>query len=137
MKRLGVLSIGAAGLALAACVSANAGDYEISERAAERLAEFETTGETESCLSLSRIRSLVALDDHHFLVRATGSEYYLNKPSGRCNGAGRPGNRIQYTVHGNQLCRNQIVTIVENSNGFTVGSCGLNSFEKLEKVETQ
>lgn len=136
MKRRGVLFTGFASAALAAC--ATAGDsYEMSEKTAARLAEFEATGETESCLSLTRIQSITALDDRHLLVRSTGKYYYLNKVSGRCNGASRPGNRIQYTVSANQLCRNQIITIVENTNGFTTGSCGLNSFEKLAKVETE
>lgn len=137
MNLKGVLSVGLAGAALAACATAGADNYEMSERAAERLADFEATGEKTSCLSLTSVNSITALDDHHFLVRTSGNDYYLNKASGRCNGAGRPGNRIQYTIHGNQLCRNQIITIVENTNGFTMGSCGLNSFEKLEKKETQ
>ena len=32
--------------------------------------------------------------------------------------------------------RNQIIRIVDNTTGFTVGSCGLSSFEKLEEIET-
>ncbi len=109
----------------------------MSDRAAERLAQFEATGETEDCLSTTRIQSITPLDDRHFLVRVGTNDYYLNKVSSRCGGASRAGNRLQYTISGGQLCRNEIISVVDNSSGFTVGSCGLNSFEKLERVEVE
>ncbi len=123
-------------LAAAGCTTAIGGRDEISEKVAARLAQFERTGEMESCLSPTRIRSMTALDDYRFLVTTSGGGTYLNEVSGRCSGAGDFGNRIQYELVGGQLCRNQIIRIVDNTNGFTVGSCGLSSFEKLAEVET-
>ena len=131
MMKTGFL-IGAT-LLLAAC--ATSGGYAgPSENAAARLAEFERTGETTACLDVNRIRSIQALDERHFLVRTGASGYYLNEPSGSCIGAGRGNTRIQYVLGGtSQLCRNQIVTIVDNTSGVSFGSCGLGSFEKLEE----
>ena len=104
-----------------------------SDRLAETLEKYERTGEFENCLSLRSIRSMTALDDEHFLVRVGGGRYYLNETR-RCSGASRFGNRIQYTIRGvSQLCKNEIITIVDNSTGITVGSCGLNAFERLEE----
>ena len=105
---------------------------KMSERAAKRLAQFEQTGEMKTCLNVRSINSMTALDDNHILVRTGVNDYYLNRASG-CGGAARSGNRLQYTISGGNLCRNQIVKVVDNSSGFTVGSCGLGSFERLEK----
>lgn len=117
-----------------ACATAQADGAEISERAAERLAGFDATGETRTCLSTAQIRTIEALDARHFLVEVRGGQYYLNKTTGRCSGAGRGGNRLQYAISNSQLCRNQIIRVVDNSDGFTVGSCGLGSFETLEEI---
>lgn len=120
---------------VAGCASAGE-PLEMSEEVAERLAEFEATGETRSCIGVTQIRNIDALDESRFLVRAGGG-YYLNEVSGRCNGADRAFNRLQYSTSTGQLCRNEIITIVDNSNGFTVGSCGLGDFQELEKIATE
>ena len=122
-------------LALSACATAETAEHQVSEKAAKRLAEFDRTGEMTTCLNVSRINSITALDEYNFLVRVGANDYYLNEVS-RCSGADRAFNRIQYEMSGSQLCRNQIIRIVDNSGGFTVGSCGLGSFEHLtEKLE--
>lgn len=127
-------SIGAM-LLLAACAT-NGGYAGPSDKTASRLADFERTGETTECLGVNLLRSVDALDQRHFLVRTVGNDYYLNEPSGACIGAGRGNTRIQYALGGtNQLCRNQIVTIVDNTSSVTVGSCGLGPFEKLEEKQ--
>ena len=102
---------------------------------ADQLSEFERTGELETCLPLRRINQLEALSDDVFLVRTGANGYYLNEVKGRCNGATRSSNRIQYSTSLSQLCKLQIITIVENTNGFTVGSCSLGDFERLEKIQ--
>ncbi len=131
--KISLLVAGAA--ALAGCASTQSTDDKLSERAAKRLAEFERTGEVRSCLNITRINSITPLDDYHFLVRVGVNEYYLNEVS-RCSGAGNIGNRIQYEISTSQLCRNQIVTVVDNTSGIIAGSCGLGGFERLiEKTE--
>ncbi len=119
-------------LALSACASASVAKGEISESAAKRLAQFERTGETTNCVGSRRINSITPLDEYNFLVRVGLNSYYLNQVSG-CNGADSSFNRLQYKLHGGQLCRNEIIQVVDNSSGMTVGSCGLGSFERLTK----
>lgn len=123
------------GVALSACTTAST--YEMSEKVSARLAEFEPTGATDSCMSTSRINQIVALDEKHLLVRVGASRYYLNKVSGRCSGADRSSNRLQYSTSTGQLCRNEIIQVVDNSGGFLVGSCSLGDFERLEKIESE
>ncbi len=132
MKRLSILTA----LAVAACASAG-GAYQMSDKTAARLAEYEKTGESERCLSSNMISGIEAIDERHFLVRVGAGRYYLNALSSSCHGAGRAGNRLQYEVSIGQLCRNQIIHVVDNSGGFIVGSCSLNDFEKLEKAPAE
>ena len=130
MKALALSSIAA--LALFGCATTSS--YEMSEETAARLAEFERTGEMDACLSL-RSLNITPLDERHFLVREGVSRFYLNEVNGNCSGAGRANNRLQYRTSLSQLCSNQIISVVDNSTGITVGSCSLNDFERLEKKE--
>ncbi len=124
----GLIAFAGAGCATAAT------DSGLSEKAAERLSKYEQTGETRSCLSLTQIDTIDPLDDSHFLVTTRGGGEYLNTISGRCSGASRAGNYIQYTTSINQLCRGEIVRVVDNMTGMTTGSCGLGDFEKLVEI---
>lgn len=122
-------------LALAATAGAAAkdkdGNAEMSERAAAELAKFERTGEMRSCLNLTSIREIDAIDERLLLVRVGGDEYYMNAFSTRCTGAGQSWNHIQYETGLAQLCSNQIIKVVDTANGSVQGSCGLNQFERL------
>jgi hypothetical protein len=124
----------AAAFAVIGAGCATASSPELSEKAAERLADFKPTGETRSCLPLTHIRTIDALDDSHFLVETRNGDYYLNVVSGRCSSASRPGYFIEYSVSGSTLCRNEIVRVIDNTAGMTVGSCGLGDFQALEEA---
>lgn len=117
-----------------ASVASGVSAAPLSEEAAEQLAEFSRTGEFERCLNIRRISSITALDDFHFLVRVGAGNYYLNALDHRCSGASRLGNRLQYNVNGGQLCRLQIITVVDNLSGIPGGACGLSDFERLERL---
>jgi len=124
------------GIVVAACAAAgcaSTSSYEMSEEVAARLAEFERTGDYETCLGLRRIDQIKPLDERNFLVRVGVNDYYLNQLSSSCNGADSTFNRLQYTTSLSSLCRNEIITVVDNSTGFTVGSCSLGDFERLEQ----
>ncbi len=125
--------IGVAVAAFAGAACASSGSYEMSESASARLAEFEQTGDYLTCLGLRQVNQIKALDDYNFLVRVGSNHYYLNRVSGRCIGADSTFNRLQYTTSNNRLCRNEIISVVDNTTGFTNGSCSLGDFERLEK----
>ena len=133
MTRSLMLFVAAATLAAVGCATAKPSDPQMTEKAAAKLAKFDVTGETKRCIGSNLIRSIDALDDWHFLVTTTSGDYYLNKVSGRCSGAGSLSNRLQYSTTTGQLCRNEFIEVVENSSGFSLGSCSLGDFEALEK----
>ncbi len=125
-----LIGIAVASFAGAACASNSS--YEMSEEVSTRLAEFDRTGDYQTCLGIRRINQIYPLDERNFLVRVGVSQYYLNKVSGKCSGADNSFNRIQYTTSISQLCRNEIISVVDNTTGFFVGSCSLGDFERLE-----
>ncbi len=125
--------MGVAIAAFAGSACASGGSYEMSEKASARLAEFDQTGDYQTCLGLRQINQIKALDEHNFLVRVGLNQYYLNRVSGRCTGASSTFNRLQYTTSISQLCRNEIVSVIDNTTGFVSGSCSLGDFERLEK----
>lgn len=127
-----MMIVAAAVIGAAGCATVES-DAEASSKAEERLAAFDRTGEERTCLSLRAVNRITPLDERNFLVRVGVSDYYLNETNGRCGGADSTFNRLQYTTSLSQLCRNEIIRVVDNSTGFTVGSCSLGSFERLEE----
>lgn len=134
MRSLPLFAITA--LAVAGCATA-AEPPEAAGKAAERLAGYERTGKSVSCLGLASIRSIDALDDWRLLVHARNGDVYLNETKGRCSGAARPNTRIEYATSLSQLCRNQIIRIVDNGTNMMNGSCGLGDFERLEPAAAE
>lgn len=124
---------GAAAL-LAACTTTGS-NYVMSDEVASKLAKFEKTGEVTDCLRLTSIDQIKALDDRNFLIEAGVNDYYLAELSSSCTGADQSFNRLQYKTSLSSLCRNEIISVVDNSTGFTVGSCGMSDFQKLEMVD--
>jgi len=121
--------------AIGGCATAGASsDNELSAKAAQELSKYQETGETKNCVSTNLIRSMDAIDDKNILVKLNNGEVWLNAVSGKCSGAGSASTYLQYTTSIGQLCRNDIIHVVDNSGGFMVGSCGLNEFQKLEKA---
>lgn len=126
------LALGATAL-IAACATTGS-SYEMSEEVAAKLAEFEKTGEVDNCVPL-RNMNINALDERNFLIRVGVNDYYLAELSSSCNGADRSFNRLQYETSLSQLCRGEIIRVIDNSSGFTVGSCGMSDVQKLRKIE--
>ncbi|MGE0408012.1 MAG: DUF6491 family protein [Amphiplicatus sp.] len=128
----GAMLASAIAISAVACATA-APRNDMSEEAAKKLAGFEPTGEKVNCLGLQRVDQIDPLSENMFLIRSGADDYYLNEVSGRCSGADSNFNRLQYKTSLSQLCRGEIITVVDNSSGFTVGSCGLGDFERLRR----
>ena len=99
------------------------------------LAEFIETGESRRCINPSTISSIQPIDDRTLLFRINAGQFYLNRLSAKCNGATSPFRRIQYTVRAGSLCRNEPISVVDNSDNITTGFCRLGEFERLERRE--
>lgn len=104
----------------------------LDEKDAALLAKYQRTGEISTCLPNSTQNDFTAIGDSMFLVRS-GSRYYLTETRGSCKRADDPFYRIELVIRGGQICRNQIVNVVDSS-GFFAGSCGLGDFERLERA---
>ena len=84
-------------------------------------------GPPQSCLSSRRAGDMHVVDDYTILYR-DGATVWRNDPPGGCNGLGRPGSAMVSHTIGPQLCRGDIVNIVDTSSGFNSGSCVLGDF---------
>ena len=132
MFRTGLMGVSLL-VALGACATTPA--EPVNEAALAKLETFELTGERTNCLPPSRSTRYTAVTEEKLLVQVGVSQYYLNDVRGRCNGATSGFNRFEFVVFGGQVCNNQIVNIVDNTNGFTVGSCALGDFQELRLKE--
>lgn len=103
----------------------------VNESAAARLAGLQRTGDKQTCLSLAQVGQITAVDEKTLLIRSGANNWYVSDLATRCRGVVSSGNRIEYTTSLSQLCRNDILRIVDNVNGFLTGSCGMGSFERL------
>ncbi len=106
---------------------------ERSTKIEKILDQYKRTGERKSCLPLRSISQIKALDDRHFLVTTSSNRKYINVVSKGCNGAARAFNRLQYSTTSAQLCRNEIISVVDNLTGFSLGSCGVGIFFELKE----
>jgi len=114
---------------------ASTGAEPIDENAAEKLAQFERTGEVTTCLNVRQITNITAVDERTLLIQSGVNDYYVSDLSTDCNGATRSSTRFEYSTSTAQLCRNEIIRIVDSNGKFLVGSCGMGSFEKLKNKE--
>lgn len=121
------------GMAVALANCANAPKEEVDQRAADKLAQFERTGELTSCIGLRQISQITPVTESTFLVRVGAGDYYANDVSGRCNGATRNSTRLEYSTTLSELCRNELIKVVDNTTGVQIGGCGLGSFERLKE----
>jgi hypothetical protein len=129
MKTASLSVLGACALAL----SAAAPGFAIQPD--DALEGFRQTGEAVNCVNLRQIRSINAVDESHFLVEMRGGQTYLNETRGRCSGADKRFNYLEYRTSGSQLCRGEIVRVRDQQNSFMAGSCSFGSFERLEEIE--
>lgn len=96
---------------------------------------YALTGEVRQCLSARRVDSMDPLNEHAWLVTLRGGETYVNRLNGACRAALRNFTYMQYDLHGGQLCRGEIVRIMDQGSNMISGSCGLGSFEELRPIE--
>ena len=95
---------------------------------------YELTGETRSCLSLSRIDSIDTMNESAWLVTTKAREAYVTRVGRGCRSATRPFTYISYTVPGGQLCQGEIVRVLDQGTHSVVGSCGIGEFEELSQL---
>ena len=129
---LGVITL----LGLAACATGPV-ENRVDEAVLAKLNKYEQTGESRTCLSITSLSSIDAVSETKFLVRSGVRTHYLNETNGRCSGATRNGTFLTYTTSNSQLCRNEIIRVVDNLSSATIGSCSLGEFKELKLKEVE
>lgn len=129
-----LLIAAACGMVVAGAAAAS-GPREMSSQGSEIVSKFQTTGEFTTCLPLRSIDSMKIVDERLILVKANGGQYYFNQTLSGC-AAGRRNYRIQYSTSEPNLCRGQIVDVVDSS-GFPFGGCALGDFERVTEKPSQ
>lgn len=128
---LTLLGLAAAGI-LACAKAETPADGAAAPADAPELANYERTGEFESCLTSTRISYSRILNSRQILFEMTGGDVYLNEPTS-CPGL-RTTYALVYTANPNHLCNTTVVNLIEP--GLAVpnrGGCGLGRFERLKK----
>lgn len=97
----------------------------------EGLEGYRLTGESETCVSTTRIESTSALDDRNIVFEMNGNKTYLNRLLNSCPQLGFE-DSFMYEISGTQLCRGDIITVLEQ--GTRGASCSLGGFELLEEL---
>lgn len=116
--------------AVAACAATPA-DQPRTLRAQQELDRYlvgKVAGRPQACLPTFRRDETITIDERTILFRAGANRVWRNDPPGGCNGLGRPGVSMVTRTPTGQLCRGEIVQLVDLTAGITVGSCSLGDF---------
>lgn len=104
---------------------------------ATREKAVEKVGDTLSCLGNSAIVGRMAEDERTIRFETLGGRVYRNRLSGRCPGlsqAAQGFGALAFELHGDRLCRGDLVRVVEPSRGGgfnSVPACPLGTFERV------
>ncbi|WP_270374900.1 MULTISPECIES: hypothetical protein [Marinicauda] len=121
--------------ALMAGVSACASTATVDEGEIAQATEgYVRTGETRTCLNPRLIDTIDPVTDSAWRIEMNDGTMYLNIVGGGCNNASSDFTYLQYETPTGQLCRGEIVQVVDSNGGMFAGSCGLSEFERLEPV---
>jgi len=90
--------------------------------------EGRTAGKAKSCISGNDQRNMTVISDDILLFSSSrnAKTIYVNKPYGGCRNADR--NILVYRRSTAALCRGDIIQLVDNASGMTVGSCAFGEF---------
>lgn len=126
-----LLSIAVAGAALSGAASAKDKKERVSKAPAA-----ENIGEPRTCIRLRDIRQTKVHDDYTIDFEMRSGRIYRNNLGNRCSGLGFE-KSFSYATSLNQLCRGEIITVLNNSGGTLQprGSCGLTKFQEIALVD--
>jgi len=101
-----------------------------SERAQTRLTralEGKVAGVPQQCISRFRRNDQEIVDRNTILFKNGRNLVYRNDPEGGCNGLDRT-RAIVVTLFNDDLCRGDIIRVVDTVSGSTVGTCAFSDF---------
>jgi hypothetical protein len=95
--------------------------------------EGRTAGEARTCINRHDQREMTVISDD-ILIFSSGRNartIYVNKPYGGCPDADR--NILSYSRPSSSLCKGEIVNLIDNSSGMSMGSCAFGEFVAYTK----
>lgn len=92
-----------------------------------------TAGKPKSCISAHDQRQMTVISDDILIFgsRRNAKTIYVNKPYRGCRNADR--NILSYRRTTSSLCRGEIVDLIDNSSGMSMGSCAFGEFVPYTK----
>jgi len=135
MKKL-LLAISAAMLVAAPAASGEKIDLtEKQQTKLDKRLEGRTVGDPVSCIALRDQKNMTVISDDVLLFSSSShaKTIYVNKPYKGCRNADRL--VMVYDRPTTQLCRGEIVQLVDNTTGVNVGSCAFSEFTPYTKDE--
>ena len=123
--------------ALAACAPDPAADAARAQAEGARTPAVNVLGPGESCINRSQVRNTVVRSDRVIDFEMLGGKVYRNTLRDRCPGLGFE-QSITYETSIDQLCRPQIVYVLQNFGGnFQRGAgCSLGDFVPVSYAKT-
>lgn len=131
MKIMAAVSALTASLVIGACATAQSAQDDDASYIPEG---YELTGESRTCLSLRSVDDIDTSHENAWIVTMANRQAYLTRVGNGCSSATSPFTYISYEVSGSQLCRGEIVRVVDQGSNSTVGSCGIGEFEELSPL---
>lgn len=126
-------------VASASACAASAMTEPRSAKAETRLAselQGKIAGPSVSCLPPFRTNDMIVIDDDTILFREGRNRVWRNDPPGGCSPMGGPGYTLVFRSIGSQMCRGDIVRIVDLGSGIGAGSCSLGDFVPYVRQRT-
>jgi len=131
MKYASAITALGASLVVAACATAQTDQGEGATFVPEG---YQLTGEARNCLSLQAIDDIDTVSDEAWIVTTRSRDTYLTRVGRGCRSASQNFTYITYDVHGSQLCRGEIVRVIDQGTNSTIGSCAIGEFEELSPL---
>lgn len=125
------ISILVAGAALASCTGVPPQPLRSAQDQAHylRLVEGKVAGRPQDCLSTFPTSDMTVIDESTIVYRRSGSQVYVGHMRDQCSNLGSPGYAMLTKQYGSaQMCRGDIVQVVDTSSGMLAGSCVLGGF---------
>ena len=127
-------------LLASACLAAGCTNDEPVETAARdvsrmeaELRGYEPVGPPVSCVSMRTLQGNRSVGEGAIVFDGPPGRKWVNRPPGGCPTLDS-GRALRVRTSGSQLCRNDIVTILDPVSGSEYGGCGLGDFEPYKRV---
>jgi hypothetical protein len=100
----------------------------------ERELKGKVAGEPRNCISTLGNDNLIRISDDMLLYRQSGRLVYQNKLRSPCRGLARDNDVIVTETFGGQICRGDIVRLVDRTSGIPGPVCSLGEFVPYTKA---